>query len=107
MTRRSWPTPKAAGAKGVTLAGICCTANEILMRHGIPVAGNFLQQELAILTGAVEMMITDVQCCMPSLPEVATAYHTKVVSTSEIAKTIGAEQPCLSTRTTRWTAPRR
>ena len=33
------------------------------MRHGLPIAGNFLQQELAILTGAVEMMIIDVQCC--------------------------------------------
>jgi carbon-monoxide dehydrogenase catalytic subunit len=82
---------KAAGAEGVTLAGICCTANEILMRHGVPVAGNFLQQELAIITGAVEMMITDVQCCMPSLPKVAKAYHTLIVSTSALAKTIGAE----------------
>jgi len=81
---------KAVGAEGLTLAGICCTANEILIRHGIPVAGNFLQQELAIVTGAVEMLITDVQCCMPSLPEVAQAYHTEVVSTSEIAKTIGS-----------------
>ena len=81
---------KAAGAEGLTLAGICCTANEILIRHGIPVAGNFLQQELAIITGAVEMLITDVQCCMPSLPEVAQAYHTEVISTSDTAKTIGS-----------------
>ena len=81
---------KAAGAEGVTLAGLCCTANEILMRHGVPVAGNFLQQELAIVTGAVEMMVVDVQCCMPSLPEVAASYHTEVVSTADIAKTIGA-----------------
>jgi carbon-monoxide dehydrogenase catalytic subunit len=81
---------KAAGTDGVTLCGICCTANEILMRHGIPIAGNFLQQELAIITGAVEMMVIDVQCCMPSLPEVASAYHTEIVSTAEIAQTIGA-----------------
>jgi anaerobic carbon-monoxide dehydrogenase catalytic subunit len=81
-----------AGAEGITLAGICCTANEILMRHGIPVAGNFLQQELAVITGAVEMLITDVQCCMPSLPEVAQAYHTLIVSTSEIAQTVGSVQ---------------
>jgi carbon-monoxide dehydrogenase catalytic subunit len=81
---------RAAGAEGVTLAGICCTANEILMRHGIPVAGSFLQQELAIITGAVEMMVVDVQCCMPSLPDVAAAYHTEIVSTSEIAQTSGA-----------------
>ena len=81
---------KQAGADGITLAGICCTANEILMRHGIPIAGNFLQQELAVITGAVEMMLVDVQCCMPSLPEVARAYHTEIVSTTDIAKTIGA-----------------
>lgn len=81
---------KQAGASGITLAGICCTANEILMRHGIPVAGNFLQQELAIVTGAVEMMIIDVQCCMPSLPDVASAYHTEIVSTTDMARTAGA-----------------
>jgi len=81
---------KAAGAEGITLAGLCCTANEILMRHGIPVAGNFLQQELAIITGAVELMVVDVQCCMPSLPTVAKSYHTEVVSTADMAKTIGA-----------------
>ena len=82
---------KAAGAEGITLGGICCTANEILMRHGIPVAGNFLQQELAIVTGAVELMVVDVQCIMPSLPVVAESYHTKIVSTQEIAQTIGVE----------------
>jgi carbon-monoxide dehydrogenase catalytic subunit len=81
---------KKAGAEGLTLAGICCTANEVLMRHGIPVAGNFLQQELAIVTGAVETMIIDVQCCMPGLTEVASSYHTEIISTYDIAKTVGA-----------------
>jgi carbon-monoxide dehydrogenase catalytic subunit len=80
-----------AGAEGVNLAGICCTANEVLMRHGVPVAGNFLQQELALITGAVEVMVTDVQCCMASLPEVARCYHTKILTTSPIAKNINAE----------------
>ncbi|MCL2159464.1 MAG: anaerobic carbon-monoxide dehydrogenase catalytic subunit, partial [Oscillospiraceae bacterium] len=82
---------KSAGADGVTLAGICCTANEILMRHGVPLAGNFLQQELAIITGAVEMMVIDVQCCMPGLPDVAKNYHTEIISTTDIAKTLGAD----------------
>ncbi len=81
---------RGVGAAGITLAGICCTANEVLMRHGIPVAGNFLQQELALITGAVELMVTDVQCVMPSLPTVAANYHTEVVSTSDIARTVGA-----------------
>ena len=27
---------ESQGAKGINIAGICCTANEILMRHGVP-----------------------------------------------------------------------
>ena len=77
---------KSKGAKGINLGGICCTANEILMRHGIPLAGNFLQQELAIATGVVEAMIVDVQCIMPALGNVAGKYHTKLISTSPKAK---------------------
>ncbi|MEI7832512.1 MAG: anaerobic carbon-monoxide dehydrogenase catalytic subunit [bacterium] len=83
---------KLKGSAGINIAGICCTANEVLMRHGLPIAGNFLQQELAIITGAVEMMIIDVQCVMPSLPEVMKCFHTKLISTSEIAETFNAEQ---------------
>jgi carbon-monoxide dehydrogenase catalytic subunit len=82
---------KSNGAKGINLAGICCTANEILMRHGISIAGNFLQQELAIATGAVDLMIVDVQCIMPSIASIAKCYHTKVISTSPKAKFSGVE----------------
>ncbi len=77
---------KSKGAEGINLGGICCTANEILMRHGIPLAGNFLQQELAIATGAIEAMIVDVQCVFPSLGKLAGKYHTKLISTSPKAK---------------------
>jgi len=73
------------GAKGISLCGICCTANEILMRHGIPVAGNFLQQELAITTGAVESMVVDIQCVLPALGKLSEQYHTKLISTSKKA----------------------
>ena len=82
---------KEVGAEGINLAGICCTANEILMRHGIPAAGNFLHQELAIITGAVEVMVVDVQCVLPALPSIAQCFHTKIFSTSEKAKFFGAE----------------
>ncbi|GFP19263.1 anaerobic carbon-monoxide dehydrogenase catalytic subunit [Candidatus Hakubella thermalkaliphila] len=81
---------RSKGAKGINIAGICCTANEILMRHGIPLAGSFLQQELALMTGAVETMVVDVQCIMQSLPTVAQCYHTEIVTTSEKAKIPGA-----------------
>lgn len=77
---------KQNGAKGINLAGICCTANEVLIRHGIPLAGNFFQQELAIMTGAVEAMVVDVQCIMPALGALAKCYHTKFISTSPKAK---------------------
>jgi len=76
---------KQAGAEGIQLAGICCTANEILMRHGIPIAGNFLQQELALATGAVDAMVVDVQCILPAVARFARNYHTRLISTSKKA----------------------
>ena len=81
---------KAAGAEGVNLSGICCTANEILMRQGIPAAGNFLQQELSIITGAVEAMVVDVQCIMQALVGLAENFHTKIITTSPKVKIKGA-----------------
>jgi len=78
------------GAKGINLAGMCCSANEVLMRHGIPCAGNFLQQELALVTGAVEVMTVDVQCEMQGLQNVSECFHTKLVTTSDRAMIEGA-----------------
>ena len=81
---------ESKGAKGINLSGMCCTANEILMRHGVAIAGNFLQQELAIVTGAVDAMVVDVQCIMQSIQTVAECYHTKIVTTAPKAKIPGA-----------------
>jgi len=77
---------KKAGANGIQLSGICCTANEILMRHGVPLAGNFLQQELAIVTGAVDAMVVDVQCIMENVANVAKCFHTKLITTNPRAR---------------------
>jgi carbon-monoxide dehydrogenase catalytic subunit len=81
---------KEQGAQGINLAGICCTANEVLMRFGIPPAGNFLHQELAVLTGAVEAMVVDVQCIMQALSPLAKRFHTQLITTSPKAKIPGA-----------------
>ena len=78
------------GAMGINVVGMCCTGNEIIMRHGIPIAGNFLQQELAVITGAVEAIIVDVQCIMPALGALSGCFHTKFISTSPKAKFPGA-----------------
>lgn len=79
------------GAQGINLAGLCCTGNEVLMRKGIPIAGNHLMQELCITTGAVEVMLVDYQCIMPSVTQTAKCFHTKVISTFDKAKFPDAE----------------
>ncbi|MDR3154051.1 MAG: anaerobic carbon-monoxide dehydrogenase catalytic subunit [Deltaproteobacteria bacterium] len=77
---------RSKGANGYVVSGMCCTANEILVRHGMPIAGDYLQQELAVITGAVEAMVVDVQCIMESLARVSECYHTKFITTMPIAK---------------------
>jgi len=80
---------KKQGAKGINLAGVCCTGNEILMRRGIPVAAGFIQQEMALATGAIEAMVVDVQCVMQSVAEVAKNFHTDIITTNYRAKMPG------------------
>ena len=77
---------KEQGAKGINICGVCCTANEVAMRHGIPMAGNFLQQENVVLTGACEAIVVDVQCIFPALGPLSKCFHTKFVTTSPIAR---------------------
>lgn len=77
---------KEQGAKGINVAGVCCTSNEVAMRHGIPMAGNFLQQENVVLTGACEAIVVDVQCIFPALGPLSKCFHTKFITTSEIAR---------------------
>src|SRR4030043_182369 len=78
------------GAKGINLGGMCCTSNEVLMRHGIPTAGGFTNQELAVMTGLVDAITVDVQCIMPALAELSKKFHTKLITTSYKAKIPGA-----------------
>ncbi len=77
---------KSMGAKGITVSGVCCTSNEVTMRHGIPMAGNFLNQENVVLTGACEAIVVDVQCIFPALGPLSKCFHTKFITTSPIAR---------------------
>ena len=77
---------KSVGAKGINIAGVCCTGNEVAMRQGIPMAGNFLQQENVVLTGACEAIVVDVQCIFPALGPLSKCFHTKFITTSPIAR---------------------
>ncbi len=91
---------KTKGAKGINLGGMCCTANEILMRHGIPTAGGFTNQELGIMTGLVDLMTVDVQCIMPAITQVSKKFHTKVITTNYRARRCRARSTSSSTSTT-------
>lgn len=77
---------KSVGAKGINVAGVCCTSNEVAMRRGVPMAGNFLQQENVVLTGACEAIVVDVQCIFPALGPLSKCFHTKFITTSPIAQ---------------------
>ena len=81
---------EAVGAKGINLAGVCCSGNEILMRRGVPIAGSFTQQEIVLATGAVEAMVVDVQCVMQGCAAVAKSFHTELITTSPRARIEGA-----------------
>ncbi|MBK1662902.1 carbon-monoxide dehydrogenase catalytic subunit [Rhodospirillum rubrum] len=80
----------AGAAEGINIIGICCTGHEVMMRHGVPLATNYLSQELPILTGALEAMVVDVQCIMPSLPRIAECFHTQIITTDKHNKISGA-----------------
>ncbi|MBI2909388.1 MAG: anaerobic carbon-monoxide dehydrogenase catalytic subunit [Chloroflexi bacterium] len=81
---------KSKGASRINLLGMCCSGNELLMRHGVSIVGNFLQQELVISTGAVDAFVVDYQCIMQGIVEAATHSHTKVITTSPKVKITGA-----------------
>jgi carbon-monoxide dehydrogenase catalytic subunit len=81
---------KEKGAESINLVGLCCTGNELQMRQGLPMAGNHLMQELVLLTGALDAMVVDYQCIMPSVTDVAKCFHTEIISTADKARFAGA-----------------
>ena len=82
---------KEMGAKGITVSGVCCTSNEVAMRRGIPMAGNFLQQENVVLTGACEAIVVDVQCIFPALLLLIKGFDTKFITISPVAQIPASE----------------
>ncbi|MBR9678084.1 MAG: anaerobic carbon-monoxide dehydrogenase catalytic subunit [Nanoarchaeota archaeon] len=81
---------KKVGAKGINVVGMCCTGNELLMRQGVPMAGHVMQQEMALVTGAVDATVVDLQCIYPSLQDIASCYNTRLITTIDFVKIPGA-----------------
>ncbi len=82
---------KDAGADGINLVGMCCSGAEMLSRHGIPHAGNFMSTETILVTGAVDAMGVDVQCIKQGLAKVADCYQTKLFTTNPRCRIEGVE----------------
>jgi len=80
-----------AGAKGINLVGMCCSGAEVLVRHGIPHAGNFMSTEAVLVTGAVDAMTVDVQCIKQGLAKVAECYATPLITTNPRCHIEGAQ----------------
>lgn len=81
----------AAGAEGINVVGICCTGNELLERHAIPACTHSVSQEMALLTGAVDAIVVDYQCIMPSLVTVAECMGSKIITTMDLCRITGAQ----------------
>ena len=82
---------KDAGAKGINLVGMCCSGAEMLSRHGVPHAGNFMSTEAILVTGAVDAMAVDVQCIKQGLATVADCYKSYLFTTNPRCHIEGAE----------------
>ena len=82
---------KDAGAEGINLVGMCCSGAEMLSRHGVPHAGNFMSTEAILVTGAVDAMGVDVQCIKQGLAKVADCYGTKLFTTNPRCHIEGVE----------------
>ena len=78
---------KSVGANGINVAGVCAAPPmKSPCARGVPMAGNFLQQENVVLTGACEAIVVDVQCIFPALGPLSKCFHTKFITTSPIAQ---------------------
>lgn len=73
----------------INVVGMCCTGMEVLMRRGVNFGGDILQQELAIATGAIELVVVEIQCTQPAIVDAAEHFHTKIVTTDPMAKMEG------------------
>ncbi len=84
----------AAGAAGIKVYGSMCEGQELLQRGGAFAGqlGNWLHQEFALGTGAIDLVMMDYNCSIPSLPEYAERFATRLVTTDQAVRMSGVER---------------
>ncbi|MCL4516289.1 MAG: anaerobic carbon-monoxide dehydrogenase catalytic subunit [Firmicutes bacterium] len=97
---------RAAGAKGIRVLGSMCTGQEILQRLNVSgdqstgeqvqvfagQTGNWISQEFLVATGAIDLVMMDMNCSIPGLKAVADRFHTRLVSVDRILRMAGVEE---------------
>jgi len=88
---------REAGASGIDVHGSMCTGQELMQRQTTSAqgfksqTGNWLHQEYTVATGAIDLVMMDMNCSIPGLKEVADRFHTRLVSVDRILRMAGVE----------------
>ncbi|RLI76096.1 carbon-monoxide dehydrogenase catalytic subunit [Archaeoglobales archaeon] len=86
---------KEVGAKGLRIIGFIETGQELIQRFDSPVfagiVGNWIVQEFALATGAVDVFAADMNCALPSLSEYQ-RYGVKIVPVSRLVRLRGIDE---------------
>jgi len=88
---------REAGAKGLRIVGSIETGQEMMQRLAesdvfVGMTGNWICEEYAIATGAVDVFAMDMNCSVPSLGEIADRYGTKLVAVSHVIGVPGTHE---------------
>ncbi len=85
---------KETGAQGLRVVGFIETGQELLQRIDSPVfsgiVGNWIVQEFALATGAVDVFAADMNCALPTLPDYQ-QYGFKLVPVSKLVRFQGMD----------------
>ena len=93
---RRRPQAKAAGAKGLRIVGSIETGQELVQRFEVDdvfvgLTGNWLNQEMAVATGAIDVFAADMNCTVPTLAATCAEHGVLLIPVSDLMGIPGAE----------------
>jgi len=88
-----------AGAAGIKLYGSLCEGQQLMNVSGSGhfrevfggQLGNWIQEELFIATGLVDLFLMDMNCSVPTLKDYADKYGTRLISTDPVVRFAGVD----------------
>ncbi len=89
---------RSAGAKGLRIIGSMETGQELIQRFEqdevfAGYVGNWINQEMVLATGAVDVMASDMNCTIPTLGDYAEHFGARVVPVSELVRIEKSDEP--------------